>query len=251
MSARPRTSQAQVGDGAGPATAVGTTTTSASPAAPEAETLDAAGVLAELERRFARERIGLACSFQKEEAVLLDLLHRSGALDRGVRVFALDTEVLFAETYELWRSEEQRLGITIEARRGIGLAEQAARHGEALWERDPTACCGLRKVAPLDQVLGELDAWITGVRRDQSPTRATAPKLGWDAAHGLWKANPLADWDDARVWAHITAGALPYNPLHDEGYASIGCTHCTRPGSDRDGRWADRAKTECGLHGDG
>lgn len=241
--------EARIGAGAGRGVPVRTPATS--DGVSDVETLDAAGVLAELERRFPPERIGLACSFQKEETVLLDLLHRSGALERGVRVFALDTGVLFDETYELWRSLEQRLGVNIEARRGIGLAQQAAHHGEALWERDPTACCGLRKIAPLNSVLGELDGWITGVRRDQSPTRATAPKLGWDAAHGLWKANPIADWDEHDVWAHIAARQLPYNPLHDRGYASIGCTHCTRPGSGRDGRWADRGKTECGLHGDG
>ena len=90
--------------------------------------------------------------------------------------------------------------------------------------------------------------WITGVRRDQSPTRANAPKLGWDAAHELWKANPLADWSDDDCWAYIRERGLPYNALHDRGYASIGDTHSTLPGAGREGRWADSDRTECGLH---
>lgn len=187
----------------------------------------------------------LACSFQKEESVLLHMVASTGV---PVRVFALDTGVLFDETYETWKRFEERFGLTIEPRRGISLEQQAAEHGEALWATDPNACCAIRKVEPLKAALGELDAWITGVRRDQSPTRANAPKFGWDEANGLWKANPLADWDDARVWAYIAEHDLPYNPLHDSGYSSIGCTHCTNPGEGREGRWAGADKTECGLH---
>jgi len=86
------------------------------------------------------------------------------------------------------------------------------------------------------------------MRRDQSPTRANAPKVGWDEGHELWKANPLADWSDDDCWAYINERDLPYNELHDRGYASIGCTHCTQPGAGREGRWADAEKTECGLH---
>jgi phosphoadenosine phosphosulfate reductase len=93
-----------------------------------------------------------------------------------------------------------------------------------------------------------MDAWISGLRRDQSPSRATTPKLAWDEKHGLWKANPLADWSEQDVWRYIVEHDLPYNPLHDQGYASIGCTHCTAPGSGRDGRWTGSVKTECGLH---
>ena len=93
----------------------------------------------------------------------------------------------------------------------------------------------------------DLDCWITGLRRDQSPTRADAPKVGWDETHELWKANPLADWDDERCWAYIHERELPYNQLHDRGYASIGCTHCTAPGAGREGRWAGAEKTECGC----
>jgi phosphoadenosine phosphosulfate reductase len=190
-------------------------------------------------------RLALACSFQKEEAVLLDLLL---AIEPEARVFTLDTAVLFEETYETWRRIEERYGIRIESFSGMTLDEQAARFGDRLWEREPDRCCGIRKVAPLKQALSTVDAWITGLRREQSPTRANAPKLGWDKAHDIWKASPLAEWTDRDVWRYISDHDLPYNPLHDRGYASIGCTHCTRPGDGRDGRWAGNAKIECGLH---
>ena len=190
-------------------------------------------------------RVSLACSFQKEESVLLDMLLSQ---DSDARVFALDTHVLFPETYAVWREVEKRYGITVEVYEGPSLGRQAAIHGDALWERKPDLCCSIRKVAPLARALEGLDCWITGLRRDQSPTRATAPKLGWDETHELWKANPLADWDDARVRAYIAERGLPYNKLHDSGYSSIGCTHCTKPGEGREGRWSGSEKVECGLH---
>ena len=190
-------------------------------------------------------KVSLACSFQKEESVLLDMLF---AIEPKARVFALDTHVLFPETYAVWRAVEERYATKIEVFEGPSLGRQAAIHGEALWERNPTLCCAIRKVEPLGRALAGLDAWITGLRRDQSPTRANAPKVGWDADHELWKANPLADWDDERCWAYIRERDLPFNELHDRGYSSIGCTHCTAPGSGREGRWTGIEKTECGLH---
>jgi phosphoadenosine phosphosulfate reductase len=190
-------------------------------------------------------RVALACSFQKEESVLLDMLF---AIEPDARVFALDTHVLFPETYAVWREVERRYGTTIEVFEGPSLGHQAAVHGDALWERQPDLCCAIRKVAPLQRALAGLDAWITGLRRDQSPTRADAPKLGWDERHELWKANPLADWTDERCWDYIRSRELPYNSLHDRGYASIGCTHCTKPGAGREGRWSGIDKVECGLH---
>jgi phosphoadenosine phosphosulfate reductase len=208
------------------------------------EELPAKELVGALVARFG-DRVALACSFQKEEAVLLDMLLEASS---SARAFALDTEVLFPETYELWRAVEARYGVVIERFHGPSLAEQEASHGPALWARDPDACCGLRKMEPLGRALAGLDCWITGVRRDQSPTRAGAPKLGWDAAHGLFKANPLADWTDQDVWAYVDERRLPVNPLHERGYASIGCTHCTLPGDGRAGRWAGTGKTECGLH---
>ena len=211
---------------------------------PDLEDLSAEEVV-----RWALDRfhpsIALACSFQQEESVLLDILFSERP---DARVFALDTHVLFPETYALWDLTEQRYGTTIERFEGPTLAAQAAEHGDELWKRDPNACCAIRKVEPLGRALAGRDAWITGVRREQSATRAGARKIEWDARHGLWKLNPLADWTDRDVWARINERDLPYNPLHDRGYSSIGCTHCTAPGAGREGRWSGDDKTECGLH---
>ena len=212
--------------------------------APDLEGLDASEVLALAVERF-HPRLAVACSFQKEAAVVLDLILRHAP---DARVFTLDTHVLFPETYETWKRVEERYGIEVAVFEGPGLGRQAALHGEALWARQPDLCCELRKVRPLRAALSGVDAWISGVRREQSPSRAATPKLGWDAKHERWKLSPLADWTDRDVWAYVHEHDLPYNPLHDRGYESIGCTHCTRPGAGRAGRWAGREKTECGLH---
>jgi phosphoadenosine phosphosulfate reductase len=208
------------------------------------ESLTAPAVVGVMVEHF-HPSLSLACSFQKEEAVLLDMLL---TIEPDARVFALDTHVLFPETYEVWRAVEKRYGIQVEVFQGPSLGRQAAIHGDALWASNPVLCCAIRKVAPLAEALSGLQGWITGMRRDQSPTRTGAPKIGWDESHELWKANPLADWTDDEVFAYIRERELPYNQLHDRGYASIGCTHCTVPGEGRDGRWAGTDKTECGLH---
>jgi phosphoadenosine phosphosulfate reductase len=213
-------------------------------AAGSAEQLSAQELVSHVVETF-HPSVSLACSFQKEESVLLDMLLRA---EPKARVFALDTHVLFPETYDLWRTVERRYDIEIEPYEGPSLGRQAATHGEALWERNPALCCSIRKIEPLTRALQELDCWISGIRRDQSPTRADAPKLGWDERHELWKANPLADWSDDEVWAYVRQHDLPFNPLHERGYASIGCTHCTAPGEGREGRWSGTDKTECGLH---
>jgi phosphoadenosine phosphosulfate reductase len=183
-------------------------------------------------------RVALACSFQKEESVLLDMLFQ---LEPNARVFAIDTQHLFPETYELWRAVEERYDTKIETFKG-----QFVEDG--LWETNPDLYLSIAKIEPLNRALLDLDAWITGIRRDQSPLRADAPKLGWDDKHELWKANPLADWTDEDCWAYINERALPYNKLHDQGYDSIGDTHSTVPGRGREGRWAGTERTECGLH---
>jgi len=183
-------------------------------------------------------KVALACSFQKEETILLDMPF---ALEPKARVFAIDTHYLFPETYAYWRDVEERYGTTIERFEGAPVEDK-------LWETKPDLYLAKAKVAPLVTALGGLDAWITGIRRDQSPTRADAPKLGWDDRHELWKANPLADWSDDDCWAYIRERALPYNPLHYQGYDSIGDAHSTLPGRGREGRWAGTDKTECGIH---
>jgi phosphoadenosine phosphosulfate reductase len=213
--------------------------------APDLEHLDAAGVLAYAVERF-HPRLTVACSFQKEASVVLDLMLRVAP---DARVFTLDTHVLFPETYDTWKRVEQRYGIEVAVYEGPSLGRQAALHGDRLWDRDPDACCGLRKVEPLRRALEDADAWVAGLRREQSSSRASTPKLAWDARHERWKFNPLADWSEADVWSYIAEHDLPYNTLHDQGYPTIGCTHCTLPGDGRDGRWAGTGKTECGLHG--
>jgi phosphoadenosine phosphosulfate reductase len=190
-------------------------------------------------------KVALASSFQKEESVLLDMLFE---LEPKARIFAIDTHHLFPETYAYWREVEERYDTTIERFEGPSSEELAAAHGESLWETKPDLYLAIAKLEPLNRALLDLDCWITGIRRDQSATRADAQKLAWDAAHELWKANPLADWTDERCWAYIREGGLPYNALHDQGYASIGDTHSTIPGAGREGRWAGMDKTECGLH---
>jgi phosphoadenosine phosphosulfate reductase len=214
---------------------------------PDAAVVEAMGpveVLALCLREFG-ERVSLACSFQKEESVLLDMLFE---LEPKARVFAIDTHHLFPETYALWRDVEQRYKTTVEVFAGPTPEELGAAHGESLWEKKPDLYLSIAKVAPLNRALVDLDCWITGIRRDQSPTRAHAPKLGWDEGHELWKANPLADWSDDDCWAYIRERDLPYNKLHDQGYESIGDTHSTQPGKGREGRWAGTERTECGLH---
>ena len=172
--------------------------------------------------------------------MLLDMLF---ALEPKARVFAIDTHYLFPETYALWREVERRYDTKIEVFEG-----RREGRGTSSGRRSPTSISRSRKVAPLNGRSMDLDCWITGIRRDQSATRADAQKLGWDEAHELWKANPLADWSDDDCWTYIKERGLPYNELHDRGYASIGDTHSTLPGSGREGRWAGSERTECGLH---
>jgi phosphoadenosine phosphosulfate reductase len=219
-----------------------TTFTLPDPAAVEA--MAAEEILALCLERFPG-KVALACSFQKEESVLLDMLF---GIEPNARVFAIDTHYLFPETYELWREVEQRYDTTVEVFEGPSAEQLAAKHGDELWERKPDLYLAIAKVAPLNTALAQLDCWVTGVRRDQSPTRADASKLGWDGAHELWKANPLADWSDDGCWAYIRERGLPYNTLHDRDYDSIGDVHSTMPGAGREGRWAGTNRTECGLH---
>lgn len=196
------------------------------------------------------ENVALACSFGAEDVALA---HMAAGVYPGARVFYLDTAFLFPETHAVRERIAARYPLKLEARRPeLTPAEQAARYGEALWSRQPDLCCDLRKVQPLRAQLAGLSAWITGIRRDQAPTRANTRKVEWDQKFGLVKFNPLADWSWERVWEYIRANDVPYNELHDRGYPSIGCTHCTRqalPGEDpRAGRWSGFQKTECGLH---
>ncbi len=206
--------------------------------------------LAAVTLRFPERRIALACSFGAEDCVLVDVVARNRL---PVRIFTLDTGLLFPETQVLWRRLEERYGVAIAA----APAELPAvdRSRAPPWQRDPDACCHARKVLPLRATLATLGAWVTGIRRDQTPDRGSARVLEWDARFGLVKVNPLAAWTAQDVAAHVRRHDVPVSPLHAQGYASIGCAPCTspvRPGEDpRAGRWRGREKTECGLHVDG
>jgi phosphoadenosine phosphosulfate reductase len=200
-----------------------------------------------------RPRIILACSFGAEDVVLVDMVHR---IDPSVGLFYLDTDFLFPETYatrdRIIERYELKPAQVHQVKSLLTPEQQAKQHGDALWASDPDRCCQLRKVEPLRRILGGFDAWITGIRREQSPTRASAKSIEWDNAFDLVKVNPLVQWTWVDVWTYIKVYEVPYNPLHDRDYPSIGCTHCTKPvlpGEDlRSGRWQGRDKTECGLH---
>ncbi|AQS55435.1 phosphoadenosine phosphosulfate reductase [Novibacillus thermophilus] len=202
-------------------------------------------------RKFG-EKLTLACSFGAEDVVLVDALQRIPG-GKKVDIFYLDTDLHFPETYETRDRLEERYGIRFKrVTPDLTLDEQQASYGPALWRQDPNRCCYLRKVQPLEKTLSEYDAWMTGIRREQSPTRRKAQIVEVDQRFLLTKVNPLVHWTSEDVWAYIRERDVPYNPLHDERYPSIGCAPCTRPvheGEDlRSGRWSGFQKTECGLH---
>ncbi len=197
--------------------------------------------------------IVLACSFGAEDVVLLDMIQK---IAPRTKLFYLDTDFLFKETHEVKDRLIAKYGLkpeqVLQVKSLLTPDQQAAQHGEALWTRNPDQCCQLRKIEPLARILSGYAAWITGIRRDQAPTRANAGLVEWDQKFNLVKFNPLATWKAEDVWAYIKVHEVPYNELHDRHYPSIGCTHCTAPvmpGEDpRSGRWKNFAKTECGLH---
>lgn len=196
------------------------------------------------------ERVAISSAFGAEGMVLIDIASR---LHKKFRLFTVDTEFLFPETHRLMDRIEERYGIAIEKVYSLLSAEeQESTEGAGLWSRNPDRCCNLRKVEPLRRKLGELDSWITSIRRDQTSVRSTASRIEWDGKFGLVKINPIVDWSSKQVWRYIHDHDVPYNELHNQDYPSIGCTHCTRavrPGEDpRAGRWPGFAKTECGLH---
>ena len=196
-------------------------------------------------------RITFATGFGIEGCVLIDMIAK-GHLP--IDLFTLDTGLLFEETYALWRRLEERYGLTIRAVRPLqSVEEQDRAHGERLFDRDPDRCCFLRKVEPLGRALAGFDAWVSAIRRDQTKDRAHAGVLEEDLRFGLLKVNPLVSWTSQDVSEYVKQHDVPVNPLHEQGYPSIGCFPCTSrvlPGEDpRAGRWRGRIKTECGLHG--
>lgn len=198
-------------------------------------------------------KILLACSFGAEDLVLVDMVHR---INPDIPLFYLDTDFLFPETYatrdRVIERYELKPAQVIQVKSLLTPQKQAESYDEALWTSNPDQCCQLRKVEPLTRILQAYDAWMTGIRREQAPSRANAGLIEWDQKFKLVKVNPLARWTWTEVWTYIKIYEVPYNPLHDQNYPSIGCTHCTKPvmpGQDlRSGRWQGSTKTECGLH---
>lgn len=181
------------------------------------------------------------------------ILHMLAEIAPKTHVFNLDTGYQFAETLELRERVKQKYGIEVELKRPkLTVAEYEASHGGPVYTHDPNRCCFDRKITVLHEAAAGFDAWASAIRRDQSPDRAKAAIVGWDKKFGLVKVSPLANWTKKQVWSLITQEDIPYNPLHDVGFTSVGCMPCTRntmPGEDeRAGRWSGFAKTECGLH---
>jgi phosphoadenosine phosphosulfate reductase len=196
------------------------------------------------------EKVTIASSFGVEDVALI---HMASQIFDKPDVFFLDTDLLFQETYLTAKAVAARYAIKLRRIHAqLSLADQAGAYGEELWARDPNRCCNLRKVEPLNRALQGYQAWITGVRREQSPTRANAQAVEWDAKHGLIKINPLVVLTTSEVWDWVRGHDVPYNTLHDHGFPSIGCMPCTRPvkpdEDQRAGRWAGFNKLECGLH---
>lgn len=205
----------------------------------------------EVGRAFGSKAV-LTTGFGLEGSVLL---HMIASRNLPIRLVTLDTGLFFEETYATWRRLEETLGVEIEAvRPRLDLEVQANLHGPRLWTREPNLCCGLRKLEPLGRALEGAQVWLTGIRRDQTPERAEAPRVGYDEARQITKVNPLVAWTEADVRAYLEEHRVPYNPLFDQGFPSIGCEPCTRPvqigGNPRSGRWAGFEKRECGLHWD-
>ncbi len=217
---------------------------------------DAEGLSAEELILAAHEHFGaklcLTCSWQKQSSVLVHMVSELGI---GIDVVELDTHLFFRESYETRDRLVECYGLELIRPEIPTVAEQHSREGPNLWERDPDRCCHIRKVEPLVRALAPYDAWISGIRRDQSPSRADTAQMVWSDRYRVWKIHPLAGWDEKTVWAYIAANDIPYNPLHEAGYRSIGCIPCTRPiapnEEERAGRWAGSDKLECGIHLEG
>ncbi|HNM77791.1 MAG TPA: phosphoadenylyl-sulfate reductase [Tepidiformaceae bacterium] len=194
-------------------------------------------------------RLAVGASFGGASGMAI--LHMAAQLRPSVHVFVLDTGYLFEETHQTMREAVPALGLTNvrSYRSALSHEEQAEKYGSALWMRDPDLCCELRKIEPNRRALEGMDAWLTGLRRDQSENRADTPIVSWAPKFGVLKVNPLANWNEAQTWSYLLANGVPYNPLLNQGYTSIGCYNCTVPGvQGRAGRWQGFEKDECGLH---
>jgi len=209
-------------------------------------------------QRFAGRNMVITTSFGMEGCALIDM-YAAHAMS-SFTVIYLDTMFFFPETYALRERMIERYPDVRFVNRGTTLSpeQQVRTYGDKLWTTDPDLCCKLRKVDPMAAALANVDVWITGLRRSQSATRANLRVIEWDWQYQLLKVNPLARWQRPQVWEYIKAHDVPYNALHEQGYPTLGCTHCTTrvegalvTDYSRVGRWNGHSKTECGLHGDG
>jgi phosphoadenosine phosphosulfate reductase len=196
------------------------------------------------------DQLVVVTSFQPTGIVTLHMLNEIAG---NTPIVTLDTGLLFPETYALMDELEARFNLNLNrARPELTVDQQSAQHGAKLWEREPDRCCNMRKTLPLREALTGYSAWISGLRRDQSASRANIPIISWDERNGMVKLNPFANWTEEMIWIYIRAHELPYNDLHDRGYPSIGCFPCTQAvaeGEDaRSGRWSAHDKIECGIH---
>jgi len=214
-----------------------------------AETVDTLELLNWVSETFGK-RAAFGTAFGREGCALIDLSSRHNL---NFDFFTLDTGYFFPETLKLWKDIEARYDITIRSiRPALDIEAQDAKYGEKLYERDSDSCCYLRKVKPLDDALKGKAAWLTGLRREQSPSRSKTPVLEWDTDRNLVKVNPLAAWSADKLEDYLREHEVLTNPLHEQGYPSVGCHPCTSPvkagESERSGRWRGSQKTECGLH---
>lgn len=196
------------------------------------------------------DKLTMATAFGAEGCAIIAMLAGFG---KDVYLFNLDTGYQFPETLDTRRRLMEKYGLDIHlVRAEQGIDEMEAAHGGPIYGKNPDLCCHIRKVVPLEKAVAGYEAWISAIRRDQAPTRAHAPIVGWDKKFELVKVNPLANWTKRDVWDFLLKNDVPYNPLHDQGYPSVGCWPCTRAvgvgEDDRSGRWAGSAKKECGLH---
>ena len=207
--------------------------------------------------RFGHMRMAITTAFGMEGCALIDMYAKHG---RPMSVIYLDTMFFFEETHRLRRTLQERYPHIRFVNKGTTLTpeQQADQYGPELWKTSPDQCCKIRKVEPMDTALADVDVWITGLRKSQSATRTSLRVVEWDWKFQVFKVNPLANMERGQIWEYIQEHQVPYNELHEKGYPSIGCTHCTKAVAGataadytRAGRWNGTQKTECGLHGYG
>jgi len=207
-------------------------------------------VIQKITEQFQVDRIVMGTGFGAPGIVLLDILRK---INPNIKIFYIDTGLLFKETYDLKDRLEEYYNLKfIKFSSQVSVEKQKELYGNKLWEADPNSCCNIRKVLPLKNALKDFDVWITGIRKFQTQMRKNSKIIEYNELYNVTKANPVINWTHDQIWEYIRIKNIPYNKLHDKGYPSLGCVHCTtsvKEGeSHRAGRWRNKNKTECGLH---